>query len=138
MLKQIRRENERQKTKARSCWGRGVHCYVDDFIDYLEELESFRGSQCSLDNPAALKIILLNGASDWLAYSYTGNSLCYNYDIAKRLCTPSEFKRCKEGYNNPNSKEDWCQCQARALYQAFFKLKNIINNIKTNCDVQNG
>ena len=71
---------------------------------------------------------LLNGAKDWKHYSYGGNSLIYNGDIAERLATPSELKRVKDKYGNyremANKNENWLDVQARALYQASYKLLN--------------
>jgi len=61
---------------------------------------------------------LLNGATDWHAYSCGGNALIYNSDIAERLCSPSELKRCKGGDNQPSPRESWLDVQARALRQA--------------------
>jgi hypothetical protein len=61
---------------------------------------------------------MLNGAQDWDEYSYGGCSLIYNGDIAKRLCTPSELKRKRYGELNPNSRENWLDVQARALFRA--------------------
>lgn len=71
---------------------------------------------------------LLNGARDWKEYSRGGMSLIYNDDIAERLATPSELKRArgKSGYvgTMANKNEDWLDVQARALYQASYKLLN--------------
>lgn len=65
---------------------------------------------------------LLNGAQDWKQYSYGGNSLIYNDDIAERLSNPSELKRAKgkSGYvgSMANKNENWLDVQARALHQA--------------------
>ena len=61
---------------------------------------------------------LLNGADNWRQYSEGGCALIYDADIAERLCSPSELKRCKGGERQPNSRENWIECQARALGQA--------------------
>ena len=64
---------------------------------------------------------------DWKSYSRTGCSLIYNQDIAKRLCTPSEYKRAeKNEFFRANSREDWLDCQGRALYQAGEMIKAAI------------
>lgn len=91
-------------TPERSAWSRGVKAYAVELIESLEGDYS----------PAAL----LNGATDWRAYSYGGCSLIYDADIAERLCSPSELKRCKGGDNQPNSRESWLDVQTRALRQA--------------------
>ncbi|HZK45919.1 MAG TPA: hypothetical protein VFD34_06795, partial [Clostridia bacterium] len=61
---------------------------------------------------------LLNGADNWNQYSYGGSALIYDGDIAERLCSPSEYKRSREGERRPNSREEWLDVQARALNQA--------------------
>ena len=61
---------------------------------------------------------LLNGAKDWSQYSWGGCSLIYDPDIASRLCCPSELKKTRNGERRPNSREEWLDVQARALYQA--------------------
>lgn len=76
-----------------------------------------------LNTPADFSRALLNGASDWSAYSWGGCSLIYNGDIAARLCAarlccPSELKKTREGERRPNSREEWLDVQARALSQA--------------------
>jgi len=91
-------------TPARSAWGRGVKAYAIELIESLEGDYSYGA--------------LLNGATDWRAYSYGGNALIYDADIAERLCNPSELKRCKGGDNQPNKGESWLDVQARALRQA--------------------
>ena len=68
----------------------------------------------------------LANADDWNAFSWGGSSLIYDYDIAERLCTPSELKRTKNGERKPNAREDWLDTQARALYQAWRRLYSII------------
>lgn len=45
-------------------------------------------------------------------------TLIYNSDIAARLCCPSELKRTRNGDRRPNSREEWLDTQARALFQA--------------------
>jgi hypothetical protein len=100
-------ENE----KGTSAWTRAVKEYALELIENENEDFEFFGS------PADKKM-LLNGADSWLQYSEGGCSLIYDYDIAKRVCTASKFKKTKEGENNPNSRENWIECQARALFQA--------------------
>lgn len=104
---------------ARSAWKRGVKVYALELVDDLEEAIS--GGYFGADKVAdrdALKVQLLNGARDWQEYSEVGNSLIYNGDIAERLCSPSELKKCRGGERNPNGRETWIDVQARALNQA--------------------
>jgi len=99
------------ETPARSAWGRGVKIYA------LELIEGLPGDQEYHASPAD-KSDLLNGADDWKQYSYGGCALIYDGDIAERLCSPSEYKRTKEGKDNPNARENWLDVQTRALHQA--------------------
>ena len=89
---------------ARSAWSKAVKEYA------LELVESLEGKYS--------QVKLLNGAENWSAYSYGGSSLIYDADIAERLCSPSELKRCKGGDLQPNRNESWLDCQSRALRQA--------------------
>ena len=107
-----------RKGGARTYWERGV---TDFALDLLENYENIC-KECENDGnpvPACNKETLLNGADDWRAYCYYGFALIYDGDIAKALCTPSEFKRLGEGRRAPNSRENWMDVQARAYYQAY-------------------
>lgn len=92
----------------RSTWKRAVMTYAEELADGMENAVA----------PDQLKTELLNGARDWQQYSDGGCSLIYDYDIAERLCSPSELKRKRNGELQPNSRETWLDCQARALRQA--------------------
>ena len=93
-----------QSEKPRSAWAKAVQTYA---LEMLEELES--------DYTAAN---LLNGAENWREYSYGGSALICDADIAERLCSPSELKKTRNGERQPNARETWLDCQARALFQA--------------------
>lgn len=115
---QKEKENEKnellnaiENMKARSAWDRGVKEYAYELVEGLEVEEIPADSQ-------ELKSLLLNGADTWKQYSWGGSSLIYDFDIAERLCTPSELKRVKGGERRPNSREEWLDVQARALLQA--------------------
>lgn len=103
----------------RSAWSKGVTEYALELLDSLAE-----GIECGYfyaDDIAAPRVLeknLLNGAADWSAYSWGGCSLIYDSDIAERLCTPSELKKTRNGERKPSAREEWLDCQARALYQA--------------------
>lgn len=104
---------------ARSAWDKGLRLYASDLLDDLAEgIEGGYIDPAELGNAQSLREAMLNGARDWKQYSWGGCSLCYNGQIAKRLCTPSELKRTKGGENPPNPREEWLDVQARALYQA--------------------
>ena len=104
---------------ARSAWSRGVKAYALELVDELEvAIENGYFEAEDLEAPKLLRKQLLNGASDWNQYSWGGCSLIYDSDIAERLCNPSELKKTRNGERRPNSREEWLDTQARALYQA--------------------
>lgn len=119
---EARKTLEKATTAERSAWGRGVAKYALELLDTVEEWSAYNNGAEIPNNRAELKKIALNGAKDWNAYSWGGSSLIYDSDIAGRLCTPSELKRTRNGERTPNRREGWLDCQARALYQAFYKL----------------
>lgn len=57
--------------------------------------------------------------------SWGGCHLCYDYDIARHYCTPSELKRTRDGERRPNAREEWLDVQARAIYQALSKIRHL-------------
>ena len=131
MLKKITKENtldrvaaELEARKDRSAWDNGKKVYA------LELLENFPEDQEFYASPADKKA-LLNGADDWSQYSWGGSSLIYDSDIAERLCTPSELKKTRNGERRPNSREEWLDTQARALYQACNRVARLYRSIMT-------
>ena len=116
-----------EASKERSAWGRGVNAYADDLVDNLQERAAYEGR-----NPEPGKECrewMLNGAQDWNQYSWGGSALIYDGDIAERLCTPSELKRTRHGERRPNSREEWLDTQARALYQACNRVSSIYSRL---------
>ena len=103
--------------KCRSAWDRGVNMYASELLDKIAE-EIKYCEECGDQMPEISQTFMLNGAESWQKYSAGGCSLCYNEDIAERLCTPSELKRTRGGLRMPNSRENWLDVQARALHQA--------------------
>lgn len=101
-----------ESTNPRSAWNRGVKTYALSILEDMPQDEEI-ATITELEN------IALNGAYNWNHYSWSGCALCYNYDIARRLCTPSELKKTHNGMNRPNAREEWLDVQARALYQAW-------------------
>lgn len=118
--------------KPRSAWQNGVKEYaLQLLVEYVKYNEDIKMSD-KVPEPRVLEKKLLHGASDWSEYSGNGEPLVYNIDIAERLCSPSELKKvmsAKYGLRNPNSREDWIDCQARALYQAFNLIKETYRNL---------
>lgn len=104
-------KNAIEARKTRSAWDKGVTLYALELVDNIRDLTA-------VDSMRDLETILLNGARDWREYSWGGCSLCYNSDIAERLCTPSELKRRNGGEWRPSRCEEWLDVQARALSQA--------------------
>lgn len=96
---------------GRSAWSRGVQAYAVELVEGLDD-------GADLSNEVMLAKELLNGAQSWAQYSEGGCALCYNADIAERLCPPSAVKRTKWGMRDPNCRETWIDVQARALWQA--------------------
>ena len=122
-----------EKSPARSAWARGVREYafelIDNWIancDISEESLAFNVFLNSYD----LEADLLNGAKDWKHYAKSGCGLVYNSKIAKRLCSPSELKKTRNGDRNPNPHEDWLDCEARALFQAWLIIKTIVSEMR--------
>ncbi|MDD3138918.1 MAG: hypothetical protein PHX08_08105 [Lachnospiraceae bacterium] len=103
-IKELR--NAIENEKVRSAWGRGKKEYALELIEEIETVQEVSKER------------LLNGADNWNQFSYGGCSLIYDFDIAERLCNPSELKKCKGGENRPNKSEEWLDVQARALNQA--------------------
>lgn len=115
---------EIEKINCRSYWAKGVKAYAIDIVESIEYKKEV--------SPRFIKSELLNGASDWNQYSEDGRALIYDQDIAERLCTPSELKKLTRSdgslKDRPNSRENWIQCQARALFQACELVSNIVRN----------
>lgn len=116
--------------KKRSAWDRGVDAYAQGLVDDLEEwTEGGYIDQADIQS-RRLEKILLNGADDWKHYSWSGCSLCYNGQIAERLCSPSELKRSHGGALQPSQREHWLDVQARALVQAYLRVKMAVDTAK--------
>lgn len=105
------------KQAARSAWDKGVKIYAYELIEEFGNNQELGDNHEFFGSPADKKE-LLNGAADWNQYSWGGCSLIYNEDIAKRICSPSELKKTKNGERKPNATEEWLDTQARALTQA--------------------
>lgn len=121
-IEEARKELETRKTY--SAWERGVTAYALDLLDSLKEAVEYYKEEPA--DRATLEKYLLNGATDWRQYSWGGSALIYDGDIAERVCTPSELKKTRNGERRPNSREEWLDTQARALYQAACRIKNIM------------
>ena len=110
-----------ENKKTHSAWEKGVITYASELFENVKE----NYTPEDVCNVKLLEKALLNGASDWAEFSWGGCSLIYNGDIAERLCTPSELKKTNHGEKKPNTREEWLDTQARALYQASRIIINI-------------
>lgn len=103
--------------KSRSAWDKGVMGYAKELMtEYREAVEG--GYATGMETGKALEKVLLNGAQTWEQASEGGGYEITDEAIARRLCTPSELKRTRNGERRPNSRETWLQVQGRALFQA--------------------
>lgn len=108
-----------ESEKQRSAWDKGVSAYALELVEQLgEQIGGGYFEELDLTEPKKVRAALLNGAVNWSQYSWGGCSLIYDGDIAERLCCPSELKKTRNGERRPNSREEWLDVQARALFQA--------------------
>lgn len=108
-----------ESEKQRSAWDKGVTKYALELVEQLsEQINGGYFEELDLTESKKVRAALLNGAADWSQYSWGGCSLIYDSDIAERLCNPSELKKTRNGERRPNSREEWLDMQARALFQA--------------------
>lgn len=108
-----------ESEKQRSAWDKGVTKYALELVEQLgEQINGGYFEELDLTESKKVRAALLNGAADWSQYSWGGCSLIYDSDIAERLCNPSELKKTRNGERRPNSREEWLDTQARALFQA--------------------
>ena len=125
-------ENEKQ----RSAWDKGVTQYALEMVEQLgEQINGGYFEELNLTDSKKVRAALLNGAADWSQYSWGGCSLIYDSDIAERLCCPSELKKTRNGERRPNSREEWLDVQARALYQAETRICSHIRTLEESGDI---
>ena len=122
-------EKELEARKDRSAWSRGVNAYALELLEELRERAAYEGRGPKPGKEC--REWMLNGAQNWSEYSWGGSALIYNGDIAERLCTPSELKKTRNGERRPNSREEWLDTQARALYQACNRVACLYSSIVT-------
>ena len=115
-----------EQSKARSQWRYAVTDYAleilmnntDEEINSVDDVLNYaRAPHESLYDVAQMQ-------------SHGGCFEIYDDDIALRVCTPSEIKRCtrKDGSfrDMANSRESWLDVQGRAVFQAYSLIQNII------------
>lgn len=112
-------EQKVSETKTYSAWDRGVKAYAEELVEELREaVEGGYVNADELSNRRLFERAMLNGAADWKQYSEGGCSLCYDGQIAERLCAPWELRKTDNGRRDPNPRESWIDVQSRALFQA--------------------
>ena len=118
----VRELEDMKKLFARSAWDKGVYDYAFDILEPLgDELENVNADT------------LMNGSNTWTAYSYGGCALICDDDIAKRMCTPSEYKKyLNAGLNSKLSDSDYWlgNVQTRALFQAMAKIRRAYTRVR--------
>ena len=120
-------ENEKQ----RSAWNKGVNEYALELVEQLgERIRNGYFDELDLSDSKKVRAALLNGAENWSQYSWGGCSLIYDGDISERLCCPSELKKTRNGERRPNSREEWLDVQARALFQAANRICRHIRTLE--------
>ena len=106
-VKKINLEICKAYINARSCEEKCICEYCFDFMHFLKE-EKIK--EISLQG---LLKTLLNGSENWRDYSYSGNALIYDYQIAERFRL------------DPNKDEKWLDLQSYALQKAYDKVEAI-------------
>lgn len=115
-VKRLVAEAEKMSRAERSYWSRGVASLIRDYAEKV--LSEHDGEIIS----ARDFYKLWNCGADSLRDAVYGGSFdIWNYDIAKRLCTPSKLKKSNEGMRSPNKRENWLDVEIRAMYQAMYK-----------------
>ena len=130
--------SELSARKDRSAWCKGVTGYALEILEEVKNRIAWEGHEP--ENREQLIDYMLNGAKEWRTpnnllnhwkvASWDGNYEICDCEVAKRLCTPSELKRCKGGELNPNGREQWLDVQARALFQAGNRLLSLFRQYK--------
>lgn len=108
----------------RSAWKKGVQLYAAGML--YKAIDRARYDFENNETPADItkEAYFLNGAANWVQYSYGGCALIYDSEIAETVCTPSELRRKRGGELQPNSRETWLDVQARALSQAWRMIRD--------------
>ena len=125
-----------ESEKQRSAWDKGVSAYALELVEQLgEQIGGGYFEELDLTESKKVRAALLNGAADWSQYSWGGCSLIYDSDIAERLCCPSELKKTRNGERRPNSREEWLDTQARALFQAVNRICRHIRTLEKSGEI---
>lgn len=107
----------------RSFWDNGVKSYALEILGNGESngLFSENTDFSTVELSDLLNHVDAENLGRWetcKAVSWGGNFEIYDPEIARRLCTPSELKKTRNGEKAPNSREQWLDVQTRAIFQA--------------------
>ena len=120
-VKRLVAEAEKLSKSERSYWSKGVASLIRDYGDsvlgehdgeIISARDFYKLWNCGNDS---LRDAVYNGCFD-----------IWNYDIAKRLCTPSGLKKSNEGMRTPNKRETWLDVELMAVQQAIYKSLSIM------------
>ena len=115
-VKRLVAEAEKMSKSERTYWSRGVASLIRDYGE--DVLGEHDGEIISVRDFYKL----WNCGNDSLRDAVYGGCFdIWNYDIAKRLCTPSGLKKSNEGMRNPNKREEWIDVELIAVQQAMYK-----------------
>lgn len=106
--------------KPRSAWDKGVAQYA---LELIEDVDAAAISNSG--TMAELEELLLDGAGSWDEYARSGYPLWADEDIARRLTSPSVFKRSRLGTRGPGRGMTWIDMQADALRSASRLIRRI-------------
>jgi len=97
-------------TGRKSAKRRGIYHYASDL------LEEQADRTCTDHYPVEKD--LLNGASDWFAYTWGGCGLAYDEYICRAFCAPSMQKAKKYGNLPPHKGGNWLDFEAQMAMKA--------------------
>lgn len=95
-IKELKDKLNEEEKKARGTYQKAICKYAFELVDNIADAYITTAEELEhLEKITNLKERALNGAENWSQYSWGGCSLCYNYDILKRLFCPSIVKNTK-------------------------------------------
>lgn len=116
----------------KSAWSRGVKSYALEMLEKIEDTSAQADTITlgDLINHVGYKSVKIGCFSQSLGAcseaSWGGNFEIYSEDIAQRLATPSEIKKCtrKNGsFRSEVNGKNWLDIQARAIWQAVMLIQ---------------
>ena len=124
LMEELKKVNQKREKQSRhSAWSKGVSNYTEELLKNIEDQLD------QIETVPELHEAALNGAKDFSQYSWGGCSFIYDFDICEALCNNTEKKRTDNGRLAPNKNEAWLDVQARALFQAYNRIKMAFINL---------